>query len=81
MCLAIPSRVIRTEGDHAVVDVDVIQRRVNIQMLSDVSAGDYIIVHAGYGLEKLDEQAAAETLSVLREALACGGENFKAQGG
>lgn len=69
MCLAIPARVIRAEGGRAVVEIDGISREVNVELLSDVSAGDYLIIHAGYAIERLDAQAAGETLALLEQAV------------
>jgi len=68
MCLAIPSKVVRIEDGCGIVDVDGVRRKVNIQLLSDVSVGDYIIVHAGYGLHKIDARTANGALALLRAA-------------
>ena len=55
------------------VETDGVRRKVNIQLLKDAHVGDYIIVHAGYGLHRIDEKTAAETLSLLYEAAAAVG--------
>lgn len=63
MCLAIPSKEIHVGDGYGVVEVEGVRRKVSIQLLKDVHVGDYIIVHAGYGLHRIDEKIAAETLS------------------
>jgi hydrogenase expression/formation protein HypC len=68
MCLAIPSRITKIENDMAVIDVDGVQRRTSLLLLEDVKPGDYVIVHAGFAIQKIDEAAAQETLKLLKEA-------------
>lgn len=70
MCLAIPSKVIKIENNMATIDVDGVQRSASMMLLEDVAVGDYVIVHAGFAIQKLDEAAAAESLKLLREAVA-----------
>ena len=52
----------------AVIDVDGVQRQASLLLLSDAREGDYVIVHAGFAIQKIDESAAQETLKLLREA-------------
>ena len=54
----------------ATIDVEGVQREVSLLLLEDAQVGDYVIVHAGFAIHKLDEAAARETLDLLREALA-----------
>ncbi len=70
MCLAIPSRIIKIENNMATIDVEGVQREASLLLLEDARVGDYIIVHAGFAIQKLDEAAARETLDLLREAVA-----------
>jgi len=71
MCLAVPMKVIEIkDGGQAIVETGDISMEISIQLLSDVSVGDYVIVHTGFALEKMDPKAAEETLSVLRELAA-----------
>ncbi|MGD8369724.1 MAG: HypC/HybG/HupF family hydrogenase formation chaperone [Desulfobacterales bacterium] len=70
MCLAIPSRVTRIENQMATIDVDGVQRQASLMMLEDVAVGDWVIVHAGFAIHKIDEQIALETLQLLRDAAA-----------
>ena len=70
MCLAIPSKVTHIENGMATIDVDGVQRSASLMLLDDVNVGDYVIVHAGFAIQKLDEAAAAESIRLLREAAA-----------
>lgn len=70
MCLAIPSRITKIENNMATIDVEGIQREASLLLLEDARVGDYVIVHAGFAIQKLDEAAAQETLDLLREAIA-----------
>jgi len=70
MCLAIPSKITKIENNMATIDVEGIQREASLLLLEDARVGDYVIVHAGFAISKLDEAAARETLDLLREAIA-----------
>ena len=70
MCLAIPGQVIEMLPEHphlAVVDVSGVRRRVNIMMLADeaVKLGDWVLIHVGFALAKIDEQEARASLALL----------------
>jgi hydrogenase expression/formation protein HypC len=71
MCLAIPGRITEVAADNpllARVDVGGVQRNVNIGLLEDdeVGAGDWILIHVGFALSKIDEERAQEQLRMLR---------------
>jgi len=69
MCLAIPAKVIEIKGDLAKVDFgEGVLREVNI-MLVEAKVGEYVLVHAGYAIQVLDEKAAEETLNLWNEIL------------
>lgn len=69
MCLAIPGRITSIDGSMAYVDFgDGTKREVNISLV-DVKVGQYVIVHAGFAIEILDEEAAKETLKLWDEIL------------
>lgn len=68
MCLAIPSKITRIENEMATIDVDGVQRQASLLLLADARVGDYVIVHAGFAIQKIDEAAARDTLKLLREA-------------
>jgi hydrogenase expression/formation protein HypC len=65
MCLAIPMRVRKISQDFAQVESAKVVRQVNIQLLPELKAGDYVIVHAGFAIERLDPQQAKETLRIV----------------
>lgn len=67
MCLAIPMQVKSINGDFAKVAAGRFVRTVNIQMLPNTKVGDYLIVHAGFAIEKLDEKKAEQTLREIDE--------------
>ncbi|MFH0790668.1 MAG: HypC/HybG/HupF family hydrogenase formation chaperone [Candidatus Omnitrophota bacterium] len=67
MCLAIPTKVIKIKGHLAEVDIGGIRRQVDVRLLENLSAGDYILVHAGFGIKKVDEQEARESLKIWEE--------------
>ena len=68
MCLAIPSRIVKIENEMATIDVDGIQRHASLLLLEDPEVGDWVIVHAGFAIHKIDEAVAQETLKLLRDA-------------
>ncbi len=67
MCLAIPMKVLKINGDRATVSSGGIQRTIGINFLKGPKIGDYVIVHAGFAIEKLDTVIAEETLKILEE--------------
>jgi hydrogenase expression/formation protein HypC len=70
MCLAIPSKITKIDNLMAVIDVDGVQREASLLLLEDAQVGDYVIVHAGFAISRIDEAAAMETLALLKEAAA-----------
>jgi len=70
MCLAIPSKITKIEDNMADIDVDGVRRQASLLLVEDAQVGDYVIVHAGFAISKIDEQAALETLALLKEAAA-----------
>ena len=70
MCLAIPSKITHIDNEMAMIDVDGVKRSASLMLLEDACVGDYVIVHAGFAIKKLDAQAAMETIRLLKEAAA-----------
>jgi len=69
MCLAIPAKIVEIRGDLAKVDFGAgTMREVNVSLV-DAKVGEYVIVHAGYAIEILDQKAAEETLALWNEIL------------
>lgn len=68
MCVGVPMQVISIDGDLAMTEVDGVKREANLMMLDqEVKIGDFVIVHAGFAISKLDEEDARETLALMRE--------------
>ncbi len=68
MCLAIPSKITKIEDGLATIDVDGVRRKTSLLLVEDAAVGDYVIVHAGFALHKIEEVAALESLRILKEA-------------
>ena len=69
MCLALPARVIALHDEaHATVDLGGVRRRVNVMLVEDLRLDDYVLLHVGFAIAKLDPEEAARTLSLLEEA-------------
>lgn len=69
MCLALPVRVVELQGnDSAIVDLGGIRKEVSLALVDDVAVGDYVILHVGYALAKLDAAEAERTLALFRAA-------------
>ena len=67
MCLAIPAKVVRVEGPMATVSIGGVIRQASVHLLDDVREGEYLLIHAGFALSKIDEEAARETLRLLEQ--------------
>ena len=67
MCLGIPARVVEIEKNVAKVDVGGILREISIDLCPDVSVGEYVLIHTGFAIQKMNEEEAQETLDLLRE--------------
>ena len=67
MCLAIPMRIVETDGRTAKVEVDGVQTTANVSLIEDPSPGDYVIVHAGFAIERLDTAEAEERIKLFDE--------------
>lgn len=72
MCLGVPMQVKTIENDLAICEIDGVQREASLMMIDNVRIGDYVLIHAGFAIEKIDEKEAQLTLTALREALDMG---------
>ena len=66
MCLAIPMRIVSMDGVTAVAEVDGVARKVRLDLLPEAALGDYVLIHAGLAIARVDAAQAEETLSLLR---------------
>ncbi len=71
MCLALPVRVIEVgigaTGDFAIVDLGGVKKEISLALLDGVQVGDYVILHVGYALSKLDPEEAERTLTLFSQ--------------
>jgi hydrogenase expression/formation protein HypC len=67
MCLSIPVRIVSIEGDYATVSFGENIYRAGLQLLEDLKPGDYVLMHAGFAIQKLDQAEAEETLRLIDE--------------
>ena len=67
MCLSIPVKIVTLDGDYATVSFGRNSYRAGLQLLDDVSVGDYVLLHAGFAIQKLDQKEAEETLRLIDE--------------
>ena len=72
MCLAVPMQVKTIENEDTMCEIDGVQRQASLMMLDDVKIGDFVLIHAGFAIEKIDDDEAQLTLKALREALDMG---------
>ena len=68
MCLAVPGKVIEIKDSVGIVDFNGVKREVRLELV-DVKVGDYVIVHTGFAIEKMDEKEALESLDIWKELL------------
>lgn len=76
MCLAVPAKIIEIENHMGTIDVGGVKRKASLMLLEDVKVGEYVIVHAGFAIHKIDEATAMESLKLLREAASLKNERF-----
>ena len=68
MCVGVPMQVVSIDGDNIVAETDGVRRSASLMLLDDdVRVGDFLIIHAGFAISKLDEEEARETLRLMRE--------------
>jgi hydrogenase expression/formation protein HypC len=69
MCLALPARIVERRGpDDAVIDAGGVRKTVSLALVPDAQPGDYVIVHVGYALSRLDPEEAEKTLALFDAA-------------
>ena len=68
MCLAIPAKVAKLEeGNLATVDILGVSREISVDLTPQAQVGDYVVVHAGFAIEVVDEQFAQETIELIKQ--------------
>jgi hydrogenase expression/formation protein HypC len=67
MCLGIPLKIIEIDGKTALGEMNGIKKKVRIDLLADIKLGDYVMVHAGFALEKIEKEHAEDTMEAILE--------------
>ena len=67
MCLSTPARVVEIDGNMAKADVGGMLKEISIDLCPDIALGEYALIHAGFAIQKVDEEEARETLDLLRK--------------
>jgi hydrogenase expression/formation protein HypC len=67
MCLGIPVKIVSRQDQRGIAEINGVTREIDLRLLEDVNVGDYVILHAGFGIQKIDEREALETLTLLRQ--------------
>lgn len=67
MCLGIPGKIIEIKGDTATIDVAGTRKDASLRLMEKAAVGDFVIIHAGFAIEKVDTERAEETLRLIRE--------------
>ncbi len=67
MCWAVPAKIVEIDGDVGKVELSGTSRHVGLQLIADPQVGDYVLVHAGFAIQKVDEEEARKTLDLLAE--------------
>jgi hydrogenase expression/formation protein HypC len=74
MCLAIPMELVERNGFEGEVELNGVRRRVSLMLLPEAELGEYLLVHAGYAIGKLDAEEARQTLELLEEMARAAGD-------
>ena len=67
MCLAVPMKIVEIKANQALVELGGLKKKISLGLLEKISVGDYVVVHAGFAIQRLDEEEARKTLSALRQ--------------
>ena len=67
MCLGLPGKVIKLENKTCLVEILGVSREISIELIKDVNLGDYVLIHAGCAIQKLDEEEALKTIELFKE--------------
>ncbi len=67
MCLAVPAQLVSTDGNDAVADLHGNRVKINTLLVGEVKIGDWVLIHAGFAIQKLDYEEAQETWAVLED--------------
>jgi hydrogenase expression/formation protein HypC len=74
MCLGIPMKVLEINGNKAVAEAAGVRKDIRLDLLDDVQVGEFVLIHTGFAIEKLDPREAAETLELIKQVFEAGAE-------
>lgn len=77
MCLAVPGKIVSIADGHAEIDYGGISRRASLRLMENAGVGDYVLVHAGFVIQILDQEAGAELDKLVEEMMDYSGEHEK----
>jgi hydrogenase expression/formation protein HypC len=69
MCVAIPGKVLEIYEDNSLVEFGSLRKKINTSLIENLIVGEYVLVHVGCAIEKIDEKEAMETLSIFKELM------------
>ncbi len=69
MCLGVVGRIEEIKGDMAIAEIMGVRRQISIVLVPDIKVGEYVMIHAGFAINPIDEEAAKETEELLKEVL------------
>jgi hydrogenase expression/formation protein HypC len=67
MCLSVPAKIVQVESNRAKAEVGGLLREISIDLCPEVAVGEYVLIHAGFAIQRLDEKEAKETLDLLAQ--------------
>jgi hydrogenase expression/formation protein HypC len=67
MCLGLPLKIVEIDNKQAIGELNGVRRKVRIDLIENLQIGEYVMVHAGFAIEKIDENSALETLDIVKE--------------
>jgi hydrogenase expression/formation protein HypC len=67
MCLSVPAKIVQVESNRAKAEVGGLLREISIDLCPEVAVGEYVLIHAGFAIQRLDEKEAKETLDLLKQ--------------
>lgn len=69
MCLSIPAKVLQIKGDKALVSIGGAEYNAALNLIENIKVGDYVLLHSGFAIQKIDEKEAQETIQLLNEVI------------
>jgi hydrogenase expression/formation protein HypC len=69
MCLSVPAKIVQVESNRAKAEVGGLLREISIDLCPEAAVGEYVLIHAGFAIQRLDEKEAKETLDLLKQLI------------